>query len=88
MAGKRNGKERAVLLDRHKRMRKLCARLGDRLGMLSSDDRELDKLSEMAEQLSLKMQQLMDKRSKMLSTISNILKRMADTQDEIIRALK
>ena len=88
MAGKRNGKERAVLLDRHKRMRKLCARLGDRLGMLSSDDRELDTLSAMAELLSLRMQHLMEARSKMFSTISNILKRMADTQEEIIRALK
>ncbi|HMG48491.1 MAG TPA: hypothetical protein VK614_13670 [Allosphingosinicella sp.] len=88
MADKRIGKERTVLLDRHKRMRKLCARLQDRLDMLSSEDRELDKLSEMAELLSLRMQHVMEARSKMLSTISNILKRMADTQDEIIRALK
>jgi hemerythrin-like domain-containing protein len=88
MAGKRKGKERAVLLDRHKRMRKLCARLQDRLGMLSSDDRELDMLGEMTELLSLRMQHMMETRSKMLSTISNILKRMADTQDDIIRALK
>jgi hypothetical protein len=88
MAGKRMGKERAVLLARHKRMGKLSARLQDRLSELSSDDRELDMLSEMTELLSRRMQHLMERRSKMLSTISNILKRMADTQDEIIGNLK
>ena len=88
MAGKRMAKERAALLGRHKRLRKLCGRLQDRLGELSSDDRELDMLGEMTELLSRRMQHLMARRSKMLSTISNLLKRMADTQVEIIGALK
>jgi hypothetical protein len=87
MAGKRMDKERTALR-RHRRMRKLRVRLQDRLDELSSDDRELDVLAAMTELSSRRMQQLMERRSKLLATVSNLLKRMADTQEEIIANLK
>lgn len=88
MAGKRTGKERAALLRGHRRMRKLCVRLQDRLDALSSDDRELAVLGAMAELSQRRMQQVMDRRSKLLATVSNLLKKMADTQDSIVGNLK
>jgi hypothetical protein len=88
MANKMGKERRDALLAGHKRMRKLCSRLQERLGTLSSCDLELDDLSEMANLLSLRMQRLMETRSKMFETIGNVLKRMADTQEEIIHALK
>lgn len=83
MAGKRMARERrSALLDEHKRMRKLCGRLRDRLGRRSSCDGELDRLSEMTEIFSARMQQPMERRSKTFSAIGNILERMANAQNE------
>ncbi|HMU47295.1 MAG TPA: hypothetical protein PKC72_13065 [Chitinophagaceae bacterium] len=47
-----------------------------------------DSLSELGEIQSLKMQMAMDRMTKMMSTISNILKKIKSTQDSIIQNLK
>jgi hypothetical protein len=49
---------------------------------------QLDSLSEMSEQQSLRLQMIMDRRSKMISTLSNIMKKISDTSSSIIQNLK
>lgn len=49
---------------------------------------KLDQLSEMGEMESLRLQMAMDRMSKMMSTLSNIQKKMHDTAAAIIRNLK
>lgn len=51
-------------------------------------ERQLDSLGELSDELSLKLQILMDRRSKLISTLSNILKKIAQTQDEVIQNIK
>jgi putative addiction module CopG family antidote len=48
----------------------------------------LDSLSEMGEMESLRLQMAMDRRSKLLSTLSNIMKKLSDTRDSITQNLK
>jgi hypothetical protein len=48
----------------------------------------VDSMDELAESASLKLQMVMDRRSKSLSTLSNILKKLADTQGSILANLK
>jgi hypothetical protein len=48
----------------------------------------LDSISEMGEMESLCLQMTMDRLSKMMSTLSNVLKRIADTQAQLIQNLK
>lgn len=49
---------------------------------------DLDSMSELGEMESLRMQMYMDRRSKMMSTLSNILKKISSTLDNIIANLK
>ncbi len=49
---------------------------------------DLDSMSEMGEMESLRVQMLMDRRSKILSTLSNLLKKISKTADEIVQNLK
>jgi antitoxin ParD1/3/4 len=49
---------------------------------------KLDSLSEMGEMESLRLQMIMDRRSKMLETLSNIMKKISDTQESIVGNLK
>ncbi|MFZ4058499.1 MAG: hypothetical protein ACOYKE_10180 [Ferruginibacter sp.] len=49
---------------------------------------KLDSLNDMGELEQLRLQQYMDRRSKALETLSNILKKISDTQDNIIGNLK
>ena len=46
-----------------------------------------DSLSEMGEEQQLKLQILMDRRSKLMSTLSNLMKKISQTQDSIIANL-
>ncbi len=79
MTDKRKGKaRRAALQAENKRLRKRFARLADRL----------DSLSEMGEMESLSLQMAMDRVSKLMSTLSNLLRKMAETQAAIVRAMK
>jgi uncharacterized protein YukE len=50
--------------------------------------KDLDSLSEMGEMESLRLQMAMDRLSKMMSTLSNLLKKMSDTASSIVQNLK
>ena len=49
---------------------------------------DLDSMSEMGEMESLRLQMAMDRMSKMMSTLSNLLKKISKTTDDIIQNLK
>lgn len=49
---------------------------------------DLDSMSEMGEMESLRLQMAMDRMSKMMSTISNLLKKISNTADDIVQNLK
>jgi len=49
---------------------------------------KLDSLSEMGEMESLRLQMIMDRRSKMIQTLSNIMKKISDTSQSIIQNIK
>ena len=49
---------------------------------------DLDSMSEMGEMESLRLQMAMDRQSKMMSTLSNILKKISGTADQIIQNIK
>jgi putative addiction module CopG family antidote len=49
---------------------------------------KLDSMSEMGEMESLRLQMIMDRRSKLLETLSNILKKISDTSQSITQNLK
>jgi hypothetical protein len=48
----------------------------------------LNSLNEQSEILSLKLQMTMDRRSKYISTLSNMMKKISTTQDDIIQNIK
>ncbi|HEV8485697.1 MAG TPA: hypothetical protein VGV87_19295, partial [Blastocatellia bacterium] len=50
--------------------------------------KDLDSMSELGEIESLRLQMAMDRMSKMISTLSNLLKKMSDTADGIVQNLK
>ena len=49
---------------------------------------DLDSMSEMGEVESLRLQMAMDRMSKMMSTLSNLLKKISDTQNSIAQNIK
>jgi len=49
---------------------------------------DLDSMSEMGEMESLRLQMAMDRMSKMMSTLSNLLKKISDTSNSIVQNLK
>jgi hypothetical protein len=49
---------------------------------------ELDSLGEISEMESLRLQMAMDRLSKLMSTLSNLLKKMPDTSQAIVSNLK
>lgn len=49
---------------------------------------KLDSLSEMGEMESLRLQMIMDRYSKFMTTLSNLMKKMSDTSQSIIQNLK
>jgi hypothetical protein len=48
----------------------------------------LDSMSELSEMTSLRLQMVMDRRSKLIATLSNIMKANSDTQGSIVGNLK
>ena len=50
--------------------------------------KDLDSMSEMGEMESLRLQMAMDRMSKMMSTLSNLLKKINDTASSITQNLK
>ena len=59
--------------------------IDDAIATMKSD---LDSVSELSEEESLRLQMAMDRLSKLMSTLSNILKKISDTADSIARNLK
>jgi hypothetical protein len=53
-----------------------------------ASQKELDSMSEMGETESLRLRQAMDRLSKLLSTISNLLKKSSDTMQTLTQNLK
>lgn len=49
---------------------------------------QLDSMSEMSEMTSLRLQMAMDRRSKLIETLSNILKKLNATADTLVQNLK
>jgi SMC interacting uncharacterized protein involved in chromosome segregation len=48
----------------------------------------IDSMTEMGEMESLRLQMIMDRMSKMMSTLSNLLKKMSDTAGTIVQNMK
>ena len=67
------------------RMEEELAATKDELARLKKD---LDSMSEMGEMESLRLQTAMDGLSKMMSTLSNVLKKMSDTASDITKNIK
>lgn len=55
---------------------------------VSNMKNDLDSMSEMGETESLRLQMAMDRLSKMMSTLSNLLKKISDTQQGITQNMK
>lgn len=55
---------------------------------LDSIQRDLDSTNELGEMESLRLQMVMDRMSKMMSTLSNLLKKISDTNSAIAQNLK
>lgn len=49
---------------------------------------KIEAMSEMSEMTSLRLQMIMDRRSKFISTLSNIMKKISTTQETIVQNLK
>ena len=49
---------------------------------------DLDSMSEMGEVESLRLQMAMDRLSKMMTTLSNVLKKISETQSTIVQNMK
>ena len=49
---------------------------------------DLDGMNEMSEMTSLRLQMTMDRRSKFIQTLSNIMKKMSTTQDALVQNIK
>jgi hypothetical protein len=49
---------------------------------------KLDGMNEMSEMTSLRLQMMMDRRSKFISTLSNIMKKISTTQEALVQNLK
>jgi len=49
---------------------------------------DIDSMSEMGEMESLRLQMAMDRMSKMMSTLSNLLKKLSDTNSQIVQNMK
>lgn len=58
-------------------------------GLLSRpDELKRNGMNEMSEMTSLRLQMMMDRRSKLMSTLSNLMKKTSDTQKSLIQNLK
>lgn len=61
-----------------------------RVVALLSDPDELDRnqTAGMSEMMSLRMQMMLDRRSKLMSTVSNLMKKTSDTKKSVIQNIK
>jgi hypothetical protein len=49
---------------------------------------KLDSMNEMSKMTSLRLQMMLDRRSRFMSTLSNIMKKLSDTQNSLVQNLK
>ena len=56
--------------------------------MLAETQDDLDSMGALGEMQQLRLQMVMDRRAKMMSALCNIMKKIADTQDNIVSNLK
>lgn len=56
--------------------------------ILSDALKGLDSASEMSEMTSMRLQMMLDRRAKFISTLSNILKKISSTQDTLTQNIK
>jgi hypothetical protein len=54
----------------------------------AAGETDLDSMSEMTEMETMRLQMAMDRRSKMMSTLSNIMKNISETANSIVQNLK
>ena len=86
--------EGRALLDRARRMNPKSAAARGTPGKAEVDaaadqmKSELDSMSELGETESLRLQMAMDRLSKLMSTLSNMLKKADDTQQGIVQNMK
>jgi hypothetical protein len=64
------------------------ATVADLNALESQMKNELDSMSEMGETESLRLQMAMDRLSKMMTTLSNVLKKISDTSQSIVQNMK
>lgn len=81
---------RAAIRDLHSEMNRAANRsirkeLGDALKDIQGS---LSDATELSELTTLRLQMMMDRRSKFISTLSNILKKLSSTQDTLVQNLK
>lgn len=61
----------------------------DELKAIQSNLKEkLDSMNEVSEMTSLRLQMIMDRRAKMISTLTNVMKKISTTQDNVVANLK
>lgn len=68
--------------------RQRVARSAELDAYLAREKASKDSLSEMSEEEQLKLQMAMDRRSKALETISNLMKKASDTQQGVVKNIK
>jgi hypothetical protein len=66
----------------------VLAELSRILGDPAELKKKLDSMNEMSEETSLRLQMLMDRRSRFMSTLSNIMKKISTTQDDLVQNIK
>jgi hypothetical protein len=54
----------------------------------SAKSQQLDGMNEMSEMTSLRLQMTMDRRSKFISTLSQMMKKISTTQDTLVQNMK
>lgn len=60
----------------------------ERAALIRSINAGIDSMSEMGEMNQLKLQQMMDRRTKLMEMLSNLMKRVSDTNDSLIANVK
>lgn len=57
-------------------------------GLTEEMKRKLESMNEMSEMTALRLQMTMDRRSKFISTLSQLMKKISDTQDILVQNIK
>lgn len=78
----------ALVMRRPVAARAPATTVGELPGLRDAMKSDLDAMSEMGEMESLRLQMAMDRLSKMMSTLSNLLKKLSDTSTSIVQNLK